>query len=179
GAVVSEYPFGKRADRATFPMRNRIIAGMAMATLLVESGIRGGGMITARIACDLGRDVFAVPGRISEPESAGCHLLIREGARLITSASDIVEELGFSGRLKFSAEPAAKNSESSGGEIVLEGDEAAVYSALKSAGCPLAADEIVQSANLPISKVLAAALMLELKNAIAKQGDGRWTAAPR
>ncbi len=80
GAVYSEYPFGRRADRHTFVLRNRIVSGMAAAVVVVESAVDGGAMITARFAGEQGRTVFAVPGRIDQSTSAGCHQLIRDGA---------------------------------------------------------------------------------------------------
>jgi DNA processing protein len=93
GAVVSEYPLGRRPDRQTFPRRNRIVAGMSAAVIVVESGLDGGAMITARLAGDQGRLVFAVPGRIGEPSSEGCHQLIRDGATLLTGIADVWQEL--------------------------------------------------------------------------------------
>ncbi|MBO5780931.1 MAG: DNA-processing protein DprA [Opitutales bacterium] len=170
GAVISEYPFGTRADRQTFPMRNRIIAGMTSATLLVESDIRGGGMITARLACDNGRDVFAVPGRIDSPTSAGCHLMISEGARLATCVEDIASELGYSGQFELGL----KNSENPQKFNFEEGSiEASAYSVL-SKGDALAADEISALAKLSMPEVLSAMLSLELSKAVKKRADGRW-----
>jgi DNA processing protein len=94
GAVISEFPFGRRADRQTFPMRNRIVSGMCQALIVVESDLQGGSMISARFAAEQGRTVFAVPGRIYQPTSRGCHQLIREGAMLLSKPEDVVEELG-------------------------------------------------------------------------------------
>ncbi len=170
GAVISEYPFGTRADRQTFPMRNRIIAGMASATLLVESDIRGGGMITARLACDNGRDVFAIPGRIDQPTSAGCHLMINEGARLVTCVEDIANELGYTGQFQFNFKSAENQTEPSfeDGSI-----EATCYKVL-SKGDALAADEIVALTKLSMPEVLSAMLSLELSKAVKKRNDGRW-----
>ncbi|MBR4598419.1 MAG: DNA-protecting protein DprA, partial [Opitutales bacterium] len=172
GAVISEYPFGMRADRQTFPMRNRIIAGMSCATLLVESDVRGGGMITARLACDNGRDVFAVPGRIDQPTSAGCHLMIKEGARMATCVEDILEELGYSGQFKlnFGGGKTAENGVPEFGNGSAEGK----IHELLSKGDALSADEISERLGLDISEVLAAMLSLELSCAVKKRTDGRW-----
>ena len=172
GAIITEYPFGTRADRQTFPMRNRIIAGMTSATLLVESDIRGGGMITARLACDFGRDVFAIPGRIDQPTSAGCHAMLRDGARLVTSPEELAEELGFAGQFRFDFQKPAASAGGDGAQKLNEG-EMKVYSALAS-GEAMSADEIAESSGVAISGVLASAMMLELKKLVVKRSDGRW-----
>ncbi|MFO8027945.1 MAG: DNA-processing protein DprA, partial [Opitutales bacterium] len=95
GALLSEFPFGRRADRQTFPMRNRVVAGLCEAVIVVESAAAGGSMITARFAGEQGRQVMAVPGRIDQESSAGCHQLIRDGATMITSVEDVLEELRY------------------------------------------------------------------------------------
>lgn len=95
GAVVSEYPMGRQADRMTFPYRNRIISGMSMGVLLIESAVRGGAMHTADAAMEQGRTVFALPGRIDSPGSRGPHHLIKNGAKLVESLDDILEEYEF------------------------------------------------------------------------------------
>lgn len=95
GALLSEFRLGRPADRQSFAMRNRIVAGMSAAIVVVESDIDGGSMITARFAAEQGRVVLAVPGRIDQPTSAGCHQLIRDGAVLLTSVEDVVDELSY------------------------------------------------------------------------------------
>ncbi|WP_338543164.1 DNA-processing protein DprA [Paenibacillus tundrae] len=92
GLLLSEYPPGTRAHQGLFPERNRIIAGLSLGTLVVEADIRSGSLITADAALDAGRDVFAVPGPITSPKSRGSHNLIRQGAKLVTSAADLLEE---------------------------------------------------------------------------------------
>lgn len=92
GAVVSEYPPGTRPDRAHFPTRNRIIAGLSLGTVVVEAGTRSGALITASLAAEMGRDVFAVPGSIFSPQSEGCNRLLRDGAKPACSVLDILEE---------------------------------------------------------------------------------------
>lgn len=95
GAVISEYPMGRQADRMTFPYRNRIISGVSMGVLLVESAVKGGSMHTTDAAMEQGRTVFALPGRIDNPGARGPHRLIKNGAKLVESLDDILEEYEF------------------------------------------------------------------------------------
>jgi DNA processing protein len=94
GALVSEFPLGTRAIPYQFPKRNRLVAGMSRGVLVVEAAKQSGSLITARLASEMGREVFAIPGSIHSPLSRGCHALIRQGAKLVESAEDIRDELG-------------------------------------------------------------------------------------
>ena len=94
GAIVSEWPLGTPARAANFPQRNRLIAGLVGGVLIVEAAMRSGSLITARLANEMGRDVFALPGSIHAPLSRGCHRMIKQGAKLVETPEEILEELG-------------------------------------------------------------------------------------
>lgn len=178
GAVISEFKLGARADRQNFPIRNRIVSGLGLATVVVESDVRGGSMITARLAAEQGRDVFAVPGRIDSRASSGCNLLIREGATLAMSADDIIDELRSTGQVEFafslSENAPAQESGDSGikAKIALSQDEEAVVKAMSGPDVSYA-DEISERSGFPIQKCLALLTMLEIRK-VVKKADGGW-----
>ncbi len=105
GVLIGEYPLGMPPLPPNFPIRNRIIAGLALGTLVVEAAPQSGSLITARLAAEAGREVFAIPGSIHSPQSRGCHALIKEGAKLVDSAADVLDELRFGGARSPSGSP--------------------------------------------------------------------------
>lgn len=180
GAVLSEFPFGRRADQQSFPMRNRVVAGMGEATIVVESDVNGGAMITARFAGEYGRLIFAVPGRIDQPSSAGCHQLIRDGATLLTSVDDLLSELSYLDGLRPSAIPepsAARLGEKPAVAPAanLTADEQAVLACF-AGGEIVGPDRVVELTGLASANISAALMMLELKRLIAKRTDGAFEA---
>ncbi|MBG30506.1 MAG: DNA-protecting protein DprA [Opitutae bacterium] len=174
GAVLSEFPFGRRADRQTFPMRNRLVSGMSEGVIVVESAAAGGSLITARFAGEQGRQVFAVPGRVDQPSSAGCHQLLRDGAVLARSAMDVIEELAASMRFPAISPPSQEAPDSS---LVAELTpvESQIFECFKG-GSILGTDEIAALTNLPVSSLASNLTSLELKKIIIRRADGGFEA---
>ena len=175
GAILSEFSFGRRADKQSFAMRNRLVSGMSEAVVVVESAVSGGAMITARFAGEQGRLLFAVPGRIDQPTSGGCHQLIRDGATLLTGVDDILSELNYLDGLRPAPIPAKAADAAAGRPAHLTPDEEAVLGAF-SGGAMLTPDAIAAQCGLGPAQVSAALLMLELKHIVAKRADGRYEA---
>jgi len=175
GAILSEFPFGRRADRQSFAMRNRIVAGMSEAVVVVESDVDGGAMITARFAGEQGRLIFAVPGRIDQNSSAGCHQLIRDGATLLTSVDDILSELSYLGGLRPAAIGEKPADVAAGRPANLTEDEARVFECFRGGGI-LTPDALAAQTGLSAAQLSATLMMLELKRLIAKRADGAFEA---
>ena len=160
GLIISEFAVGTPPLANNFPRRNRIIAGLGMGCLVVEAAQRSGSLITARLAADAGRDVFAIPGSIHSPLSRGCHALIRQGAKLVESAQDILEEL------RWKSAPMANDTVTT----EHEGDQAALLSALGHDPCTI--DALIERSRLTADSVLAMLMALELDGHVAQLPGG-------
>ncbi|MEN8725984.1 MAG: DNA-processing protein DprA [Lentimonas sp.] len=172
GAVVSEFPFGRRADRQTFPMRNRVVSGMSEAVIVVESDAAGGSMITARFAGEQGRTLMAVPGRIDQASSRGCHQLIRDGAIMVTSVDDILEELRY-------ARPKEAELDLGGTTEAPAPNLSDVEQSIMDCfvgGEMVAADALSEQLSKSAAEISAVLMGLELKRLIVKRADGRFEA---
>ncbi|TVZ41709.1 DNA processing protein [Alteromonadaceae bacterium 2753L.S.0a.02] len=171
GALVSEFPLGTGATPANFPQRNRIISGLSYGTLVVEAAVRSGSLITARYAIQQNRELFAIPGSIHNPLAKGCHQLIREGAKLVEDAKDIVDELQGFLRLQWeqlNLDKVADEPQQS--EIVATEEEATILEQLGYEATPI--DVIAERTQLPVGDVMACLLTLELKGLVANVGTG-------
>jgi DNA processing protein len=162
GAVITQFPFGRRADRQTFPIRNRIVAGMTLGTVVVEAGLSSGALITANMAVEAGRQVFAVPGRIDSPRSKGCHDLIKKGAKLCESAEDVLSEFEY--LFPPSNRPASPAESGILPTLSLSDQERQVLSVVGAAEAPV--DHIIRQSGLPASTVSAVLLSLEMKRLV-------------
>jgi DNA processing protein len=159
GAVVSEFPLHTAPDKQTFPMRNRIVAAWSRALLVVECPAWSGSLITANLASEYGRPIFAVPGPIDKATSAGCHQLIRDGATLVADASHILDDLG---ELPFT--PNAKPQDAPEAMPELPEDEAKVLAVLDSSESGI--DPIIQRCGLPAHEVTAILMKLEMRRLV-------------
>ncbi len=165
GCVISEYPPGTPPRRYHFPRRNRLIAAMAMGVLVVEAKIKSGTLITANLAADMGTDVFAVPGNISNPMSEGCHWLIQQGAKLVTCVKDILDEFP-------ALEPVPVLSEQNRNQKS-EANRLATDKLLDSVDLDVTpVDVIAERSTLPVSAVMAALLEYELRGLVAAVPGG-------
>jgi len=171
GAVISEFPPGTPPRREHFPRRNRIISGLSLGVVVVEAARRSGALITARLAGEQGREVFAVPGSIRNPMTRGCHTLIRDGAKLVEGVDDILEELPLLNELPSLGDPV-------GGEHVSSRTplNTAQKDLLMSIGYDsVSVDLLVQRTQLTAEQVSSMLLILELEGYIAAAPDGTYT----
>ncbi|MDH3491371.1 MAG: DNA-processing protein DprA [Gammaproteobacteria bacterium] len=170
GALVTEYPLGARPLRWHFPERNRLISGLCLGTLVVEAARRSGSLITARLAAEQGREVFALPGSIHNPLARGCHELIRQGAKLVETASDIVNELA-----PLTGHMLQNTMESTRSELpALNSDND--YDELRSilSHDPITIDELESQSGLTIDQLSSMLLILELHGEVESLSGGRY-----
>ncbi|MDT3405044.1 DNA-processing protein DprA [Mucilaginibacter terrae] len=167
GALLSEYPSGTKPDRENFPQRNRIVAGMADVTVVVEAGIKGGALITAEIANSYNRDVFAFPGRTTDVYSEGCNFLIRNNkAGLLTCAADLAYLMGWDTQTSTQAKP-----KQFALPIDLTEQERNIWQLLYESKTPVAIDELSIQLNMPVSTLAMNLLNMEMQGYItAKPG---------
>ena len=168
GAVITQFPFNRPADKQSFPIRNRIVAGMTLGTVVVEANLSSGALITANFATEYGRQVFAVPGRIDSPRSKGCHDLIKKGAKLCEGAEDILSEFEY--LFPGSNRPPSPGETGVLPALELSANEQKIYDALDEEERSI--DEVIRKSGLPSSAVSVALLSLEMKRAV-KQLPGK------
>lgn len=171
GVLLSEYPPGTEPRPANFPRRNRIISGLSLGTLVVEAALRSGSLITARCAAEQGREVFAIPGSIHNPLARGCHQLIRQGARLVESAQDILEELAP--RLH----AILAMSEASEPVNGLDGEHKRLFSCMSDGTNSV--DQLVERSGLTADAVSSMLLLLELQGYVVSTAGGYALAGKR
>ncbi len=173
GCVVSEFPVGTPPNKENFPRRNRIISGLSLAILVVEAAENSGSLITAEYALEQGKDVFAVPGNITNPNAAGCNMLIQKGARLVLRVDDILEELApkLRGMIKSSAADRA----SAPPRLDITPEEGAICNVLGDE--PKHIDLIARETRFPPSQLSAMLLSLEIKGVIRQIEGKRFTLA--
>ncbi|CAL8472402.1 DNA-processing protein DprA [Caballeronia sp. S22] len=189
GAMLSEWPLGTPARSANFPQRNRLIAGMSGGVLIVEAAMRSGSLITARLANEMGRDVFAIPGSIHAPLSQGCHRLLKQGAKLVETPEDVLEEFGFSPATARAASTAARrarprpvsaswaSARADEADSAIDGDASRVLDALGHA--PATLEILSMRTDLDGAALQGALLQLELSGRVAALAGGRYTAVER
>lgn len=165
GAIITEFSMETTADRQTFPMRNRIISGLSFGLLVVEAGTKSGALISATQAAEQGRSLYAVPGRIDQPHAIGSNRLIQQGAKLVTSAQDILDDLG----LLFPEKPELSSPRP---EAALSPSEKAIYDALQDDETPI--DEIIARSGLPTPEVSSTLLALEMRKLVKQLPGGRF-----
>ncbi len=162
GALITQFPFNRKADKQSFPIRNRIVAGMTHGTVVVEANLTSGALITAGFAVDYGRQVFAVPGRVDSPRSKGCHDLIKKGAKLCEGVEDILSEFEY--MFPASNRPSTLHDAAALPAMTLSENEQTVYDLVDKEESTT--DDIIRRSGMPSSSVSVALLGLEMKRLI-------------
>jgi DNA processing protein len=172
GLLVSEFPTGTQPIRSNFPRRNRVLAALSLGTLVVEAAPRSGSLITARLAAEIGREVFAIPGSIHNPLAHGCHALIRNGAKLVETGEHILEEIG-----PLLADHAIFGMPAPGPAVAAEDPADPQHRAiLEQMGYdPVTTDDLVARTGLPPREVSSALLLLELQGHVSSGAGGMFT----
>ncbi len=181
GALVSQFRPGTGPRQGHFPVRNRLISGMSLGTLVVEAGLRSGSLITARLATEQGREVFAIPGSVHNPLARGCHRLIRDGAKLVETAAEIAEELQpLAGQLAAELaellaadNPQTLDSHADTPHVMHDPDYQRLFEAVGFDPTPV--DEIIHRSQLTTAAVSSMLLMLELEGLVAAHPGGRYS----
>jgi DNA processing protein len=168
GVIISEFPLGTPAVAANFPRRNRLIAGLGRGCLVVEAAERSGSLITARLAAEAGLEVFAIPGSIHSPLSRGCHKLIKQGAKLVERAEDILEELRWEAAVANPPAAATPQTDPEAGQLL----ESMGYD-------PCNLDSLANRTGLTADRLLAMLLPLELDGHVAQLPGGRYQRIPQ
>ncbi len=175
GLIISEFPLGTPSKAQNFPRRNRIISGLSLGCLVVEANVQSGSLITAKLAAEQGREVFAIPGSIHSPVAKGCHLLIKQGAKLVESTQDIIDELAING-MPLSQTQLANAPEDLmiGNTVSLESDNPS-SDLLKAMGHePITMDRLIRLTKLSTEKLSAMLMMLELEGKVAAVNGGQY-----
>ena len=162
GALITQFPFNRPADKQSFPIRNRIVAGMTLGTVVVEAARNSGALITAGMANDYGRQIFAVPGRVDSPSSKGCHDLIKKGAKLCEDVEDILSEFEY--LFPPSNRPPAPDQTGLLPALALSDPEQAVFALLGAE--EKSVDDVIHGSGLPASAVSVALFSLEMKHLV-------------
>ena len=167
GAIVSEVPIGTAPHKGLFPRRNRIISGLSLGTLVVEAALKSGSLITAKHALEQGREVFAIPGSIHNPLARGCHQLLRQGAKLVETAEDILEELAP--HLKSAPSATNKKFEADKSGEKLDPDHQKLLKCLEYE--PVTIDELVNRSGFTAAEVASMLLIMELEGSVVSEGS--------